>query len=226
MEISLTLLKPECLWSTFDQNLRDGVEKLDRQKKKWLNLLRNTGAYIYKYSKGGKPQLRFFIVNENDELMWGSRKGVVSGKESLCDVEFIVYGSESERFGKLEKNTKPWLCFSLILPHRTVDLQCEDEPMVFHFFAIILMQLTSWFLGVQSLAPMTQLYKSRGALLWSRLKMKIQKIAANRGMEPWKFLSRITGPVPELQPEIPQPQRGISALFPSWFPSKRSSGKH
>ena len=49
----------------------------------------------------------------------------------LADVHHIKYGPFSERFGTYDCiYGTPWLCFSLHLDSRTVDLECSNENEV------------------------------------------------------------------------------------------------
>jgi len=103
----------------------------------------------------------------------GSWKFNHDRSRSMLDALSIHYGSfYSETFCRfLEKHAhstnttirlKPWLCFSIQFPDRTIDLQCENE-----------WEVTAWFLGLQSISPMTPFHLTRGMLLWQRLIMKM-----------------------------------------------------
>ena len=126
----LSSFKPNSQSNPWEDKMREDLEILELNKKKWIQKIR-TGQYHFKYSKNGQPQRRFFKVNDQDEITWGSRENFVSGKESLCEVEYIIYGIESERFKNYNCNDgKPWLCFSLKLSARTIDIECSDEQSV------------------------------------------------------------------------------------------------
>lgn len=45
-------------------------------------------------------------------------------------------------------------------------------------------QLTAWFLGLQSLAPLNCTYMSAGAMFWARANMKIDREAYFQGESP------------------------------------------
>jgi len=57
---------------------------------------------------------------------------------------------------------KDWLCITICLDGRTLDVVFDHESTV-----------TSWFLGLQYLAPLNSNYLTRGKLLWCRLIMKL-----------------------------------------------------
>jgi len=158
-------------------------------------LTMNTGSLLTKYSTSGRPAQRWFFVSEDgSEVMWVAPKKPHEPSPKKKDVEeaiqkekkrFISLGSEirskwladvrvmyygpyhSWNFQRYVKKMDgasgyPWLAFSLEFPDRTLDVVCKDEE-----------EVTIWFLGIQSLAPLNRLYLTRGALLWERLIMKL-----------------------------------------------------
>jgi hypothetical protein len=119
---------------------------------------------LQKYSETCNPQSRFFKLDATGtELQWGKYELFINRHELVADIQSMSYGPGSERFGRYDfENGKPYLCFSLYLHDRTVDLECEDES-----------QLTMWYMGLQTLAPMSRYNITRGRLLWERAKMKV-----------------------------------------------------
>jgi len=97
--------------------------------------------------------------------LW-SLKINASRTRSLIDVVGVHYGPyASEGFQRyLEQKDKatgfPWLCITIEFVDRTLDLVCKDTS-----------QVTTWFLGIQALAPLSVHYLSKGAMLWQRLIM-------------------------------------------------------
>jgi hypothetical protein len=88
---------------------------------------------------------------------------------SLCDIIHIYYGPfhhvyRFRNYLAYENGSlgQPWLCMSIEFIDRSLELVAETEE-----------EITAWFLGVQSLAPLTICYISRGQLLWQRLIMKL-----------------------------------------------------
>ena len=56
----------------------------------------------------------------------------------------------------------PWLAFTIEFPDRTLDLVGARED-----------EVQQWFLGVQSLAPLSVHHLTMGGVLWQRLIMKL-----------------------------------------------------
>jgi hypothetical protein len=94
---------------------------------------------------------------------------MLGNPENLMEVYGIHYGvNSSKRLTSYDKQLgKPWLCFSIHLPHRTVDLQCETEE-----------QVVIWLFGLQSLCNVIQGPPlTYGRFLWERAKMKVEQRA-------------------------------------------------
>eukprot|EP00456_Euglypha_rotunda_P031284 TRINITY_DN24369_c0_g1_i8.p1 TRINITY_DN24369_c0_g1~~TRINITY_DN24369_c0_g1_i8.p1 ORF type:complete len:183 (-),score=1.70 TRINITY_DN24369_c0_g1_i8:25-498(-) len=103
-------------------------------------------------------------------------------KRILAEVMRLRYGSRwSRRFLRYNhKQRPPWLCFTIVLPDRTLDILCEDER-----------QVTTWFLGLQSLAPLSPCYLSVGALLWTRARMKVRFQARSERVKEQQLVDRL-----------------------------------
>lgn len=64
----------------------------------------------------------------------------------------------------------PWLCLTLLLPDRSLDLVSLSEQ-----------QAEEWFFGLQALVPLNPSFKSKPLYRWNRLRLKVQHQAATTG---------------------------------------------
>lgn len=139
------------------------------------------GCFLRKRTRHGKLTKRWFTLSEDGfDLLWsknkpqkGARGSIVramTGKKKmeLANVEALIYGSPGY------PTEIPWLCFTLQFHNdRALHLVCETEEMV-----------DQWFLGLQSLVPLSKFNISRGLQLWYRLRWKLQ-IRAIRSKLDW-----------------------------------------
>ena len=184
---------------TAAQEARVKLAQIDKKNRaKWERVMR-VGANLLVVMPNGKAKPKHFRVDVDDNLCWPAEY-LSAYTESLCDLIKIDYGPVSSTFAtcvaEIPKQ-KPWLCFSLYFRRelpvsiRVVDLICEDEP-----------QLMTWYLGLQSMAPLVPARKSRGCLFWWRLKMKIIEVSKLRRCSAWTVIKACISPIMELQPNM------------------------
>jgi hypothetical protein len=168
----------------WERRLREIRERNERLFRQYVARLKE-GEVLIKYDERRKPQQRRFSVSPDEALiMWGKpgdkstrarayRAGCArvahdcgwAGRaEPLAEVIAMHYGPFSNRFRYYNCGVnKAWLCFVVELESRTLDIVCENVE-----------QLTRWFMGIQSLAPLNSTYMSRGALIWARAGMIVR----------------------------------------------------
>ncbi|MES1916320.1 MAG: hypothetical protein MHM6MM_008150 [Cercozoa sp. M6MM] len=104
------------------------------------------GARVYKVGPGGKKQRRFFQVS-GDVLRWSTHKAthkVKSRQLPLYDLIAMWPGNTLGRFRE-SPDVTPWRCLTLAFMTRDVQLLfATDEEFI------------QWFLGIQSVAPMSR----------------------------------------------------------------------
>ena len=95
---------------------------------------------------------------------------------ALADVLGVHYGPyhSAARFTRYiaRKDSQSgftWLAFTIEFPDRTLDLVAGGED-----------EVTRWFMGVQSLAPMSVHHLTLGGVLWQRLIMKLNFYGLDR----------------------------------------------
>eukprot|EP00743_Colponemidia_sp_Colp-15_P012971 GILK01014925.1.p1 GENE.GILK01014925.1~~GILK01014925.1.p1 ORF type:complete len:355 (+),score=87.53 GILK01014925.1:113-1066(+) len=141
-----------------------------------LNVLRE-GAFFTKFNfKDGKKNKLLFQLTDDRTLRWAlSLKDLASSshKINLHEAIGINYGTGSNTFAKNKKFSEyEWLCFSIVLPSRTLDLSCIDEN-----------QLVTWILGLQALMPNINSYIwTRRTLILTRARLKLQFMCVSRKM--------------------------------------------
>jgi hypothetical protein len=143
-------------------------EEKQHIEKKYLQEM-HKGAVLTQYAVFGQQRSRFFYVSEDGtELFICKNSGVtkVLGMKPvpervilLADVEFVTFGPRTEAFGEFDwVEGHPFNCFSLIFgEHDSVDIECPDRE-----------SFMLWFLGLQSLCPMSFTNLTRGMLSWYR----------------------------------------------------------
>eukprot|EP00457_Paulinella_chromatophora_P002914 gb/GEZN01002919.1/.p1 GENE.gb/GEZN01002919.1/~~gb/GEZN01002919.1/.p1 ORF type:complete len:570 (+),score=64.68 gb/GEZN01002919.1/:62-1771(+) len=152
------------------------------------------GAMLTKCHRKGQTGKRFVVVSEDgSEILWGKKNfsanpGAI-GKSSwfpslnkirgrgLLDIIGVHYGPyASEAFSRHlsgQRGGASWLCFSLEYVDRTLDFICKDTT-----------EVSTWFLGLQAVAPLSVHYLSRGAMLWQRLIMLLNFHGFGRLLDP------------------------------------------
>lgn len=178
------------------------------------------GAPLLKVSRTLKKEVRWFTISaDGSEIVWdknmpapepapgqtrassgsiwkrffGSRK-----TRNLLDVYGVHYGP----FGSIvlkkyigsNKMLKPWLCLCLQFHDRMLDLVCNSEE-----------EVTAWFFGLQSLAPMSVHYLSTGAFYWQRIIMKINYYGLKRFVQAANGKLDLSTQEPSFEP-IPKPK--------------------
>jgi hypothetical protein len=165
--------------------------------------------YRYSFSSGRRRREHVCIDIESRELRWSSTitshssvsdmQGRVGTPErpqgksekpirihsvSLETCERIVHGPHSAVFATIGADRVPdpdWLCFSLILNERTVDLAAVTED-----------ELMAWIFGLQNLCerirPSDRL--TRHGVLVNRARMKLRSLAHEQNMTTRAFLLR------------------------------------
>jgi hypothetical protein len=184
------LKKQQVRQETFEEVMVRVFTEREREAGRLLGVLVK-GAVLKKYNSMQTSDRRWFEVSaDGTELRWSTQARKPDGSTKslgwfggilpqtrvryLADVQHLRYGTYySQRFARYNQRGKPpWLGFSLFFEDRTLDIVCADEH-----------EVTMWFLGLQSLAPLTQDYLSKGALLWERAKMKVEYQAQRLGTD-------------------------------------------
>jgi len=135
---------------------------------KYLERLKR-GEDLVKYNARRKPVKRRFRLSEDcTELLWGpSGADKLSKSVNVADVVAMYHGPFSSRFAYFDCSVgKSWMCIVIEFEDRTFDIVCDSVE-----------QLDAWFLGLQAVAPLNPTFTSRGALMWSRANMKIDRLA-------------------------------------------------
>jgi hypothetical protein len=173
------------------------IQRTNKWSKLALDHVTQHGSILIKYNVKGIPNARFFYIalsDHGDCLQWenvikqgkGNKPHGISkslfpsfhlfGKQinpdrskSLADIINLQYGAFSKRFCRYHQRLdgmkgKMWLGFSIQFTDRFVDLVAENETEVTH-----------WFLALQSLAPQSAFFLTKGGILWQRMIMKINE---------------------------------------------------
>ena len=173
-------LRSETITEVFDRvaNERQSEAKIYLQQ-----LIR--GASLRKLNQYGKAERRYFWVSgDGSELCWSKTdskgnksSGLFTRKKiiSLIDCVRIRYGATTAmRFLRYNNDLhESWLAFTVHMPDKSIDIVCENDR-----------QVTEWYLGLQSLAPLSTSYLSIGSLLIKRARMKIRHLAKMNGLTP------------------------------------------
>eukprot|EP01006_Ploeotia_vitrea_P034157 TRINITY_DN65718_c10_g1_i2.p1 TRINITY_DN65718_c10_g1~~TRINITY_DN65718_c10_g1_i2.p1 ORF type:complete len:819 (-),score=419.78 TRINITY_DN65718_c10_g1_i2:36-2492(-) len=122
------------------------------------------------------------VLNHERTLWERVRRKKITTFRVLADAQWIKFGPHhSWRFDNyIQRRGKPWLCFTLKFPDQTVDFLCNDEQ-----------QVTDWFLGLQSLIPLSKEYTTLGSMLWLRAQMKIMYTARELMCTPGEVIERV-----------------------------------
>lgn len=137
------------------------------------------GSWVTKYNQRGKPTKRWFsLSSDHSELLWASGKRNIKRRRrvNLTDLIDIIPGKGFPRFAYSE--VPSWLCVTLIFTTRHMHLSFANIDLYM-----------AWFLGLQSLAPMSQCDMTRGMLIWYRAIWKLDDDAAGipRNPEVWNY---------------------------------------
>eukprot|EP00808_Paulinella_micropora_P001348 g72986.t1 len=179
MPVKACIKKIEDLYPEGSVTLGEMAKNLLRarheEQQKFIDIL-SQGAILKKYSPLGKATDRWFSVSKDGSKISWSRIDPKKRKRAhslvaftktrnLADVLRIRYGSKfSRRFARYNNSgNPPWLCITIVFGDRTLDISCENQE-----------QVTTWFLGLQSLAPLSTWYLSRGMVFWHRARFKIR----------------------------------------------------
>jgi len=158
----------------------NALAKLNHHRNTLTNML-GKGCYLKKRTRHGKLTRRWFMLSADEsDLVWsktkpkkGARGSIVramTGKKKmgLANVEALIYGSPGY------PTEIPWLCFTMQFHNdRSLHIVCETEE-----------QVDQWFLGLQSLVPLSKFNINRGRQLMYRLRWKLQ-IRAIRSKLGW-----------------------------------------
>lgn len=157
--------------SNMRMNLQAFIEQIDKQKQRFLEN-EGRGASLYKLNRREEFHKRWFeLSRDGTEIRWRKAKWRVQSKSRirfLADVKRVLYlyecnGTRKDSNGNVER-VLPWFVVSLLFH--------EGTPLHMSFDTET--EAATWFLGLQSLGPVTQKsYVSRGTLLWYRFKAKI-----------------------------------------------------
>ena len=81
------------------------------------------GTTLIKHGRHGKPHTKVVRVNhKTGDVNWGT------GRLNVRDAVEIVAGKNTKLFAKVKiREAHPRQCFSIVLPNRTLDLQCSSE---------------------------------------------------------------------------------------------------
>lgn len=125
------------------------------------------GEYLNKLNYTTNGQLKkFFKIFGGTTIRWGKKP------ESLKDIKLchsflfseikgIVYGKCTSTFKKSKnKNLEPWLCFSLMLKTRPLDVYCNED------------QINSWYIGLSQLIKLhnpNAYALNKGQYYWRKL---------------------------------------------------------
>ena len=96
----------------------------------------NTGDYLTKlnYTSNGSLK-KFFRVFNNSSIRWAKKPAYLTNMRNCHSYEFseirgIVYGKCTTTFLRSKnRQLEPWLCFSLILKSRPLDVYIEEEKI-------------------------------------------------------------------------------------------------
>ncbi len=189
--------------------------------------------FLFFFESGSGRAKYFFVSQDGSELYWCSLSNVSSQRLEyikdptkfkkvpdqphpdkviiLADVETVVFGPRTDAFGGYGWNAGlPYNCFSLILPEETVDIECPDRK-----------SFMNWFLGLQSLTPLSFQHLTRGMVCWYRAYVISMIKAKELGLnvqEYWKMLvdqakaSKTAGLQPKIPPASYLHQRRLSDI--------------
>jgi len=82
----------------------------------------------------GNKSLRYFKLCDDNTLRWAQKEKDLNNPKvyrvcPLADIRGIIYGKTNPKFVKNAKGLEPWLCFSLVLENRTIDLYCREDQI-------------------------------------------------------------------------------------------------
>jgi hypothetical protein len=125
-----------------------------------------TGDALVKINyRNGQKSTRYFKVFLDNSLRWSQKEKDLTNPKvykscHLSDVKGVIYGKASDRIIKNGKGLENWLCFSLVLPTRTIDLYCRPD------------QINLWYIGlaeeVKKINP-NAFCLTVGQFLWRKL---------------------------------------------------------
>jgi len=125
-----------------------------------------TGDQLVKINyRNGQKSTRYFKVFLDNSLRWSHKEKDLTNPKAyrsfkLSDVKGVLYGKASEKIHKHGKNLENWLCMSLVLDSRTIDLYCRQD------------QINLWYIGlaeeVKKINPNAYCL-SVGHFLWRKL---------------------------------------------------------
>lgn len=133
-----------------------------------------TGDYLTKLNYTSNGSLRkFFRVTNNVSLRWAKKPASLSNPKSchsydFADIRGIVFGKCTSTFLRSKnKQLEPWLCFSLILKSRPLDLYIEESKIDF------------WYIGLSEYVKQhnpSASVLSKGKFYWRKLSLVIKYI--------------------------------------------------
>jgi hypothetical protein len=125
-----------------------------------------TGDMLIKINyKNGQKSSRFFRLFLDNSIRWSQKeKDLMHPKIyrtcHLSEIKGVLYGKTTRQLNKNGKSLEPWLCLSLVLQTRTIDLYCRED------------QINFWFVGlseeVKKVNP-NAFCLSVGKFLWRKL---------------------------------------------------------
>eukprot|EP00736_Rhodelphis_marinus_P008275 Rmarinus@m.14713 len=148
------------------------------------------GKLCYNRRKQGSAVVtqRYVSLSPDEQyLTWGELKKRSKKKVAITDIINLTYGMVSDNFrahGRLLQHHEPFVCFSIWVPQRTLDLLAPD-----------LATLKDWVMGLQSLVlrcgcvlsnPLTE-----GGLLWERARMRVRMMARRKQLSTRAYLRRV-----------------------------------
>eukprot|EP00741_Cyanophora_paradoxa_P023516 tig00021589_g22718.t1 len=99
------------------------------------------GDVLTKFSFNSRGRSRRFVVLEGSALRWGDPKTRrLTSTADMREALRIDFGPRGSAAFKARDSVRdaPWLCFSVVFPHRTLDLAASNEA-----------QMIAWFLALQ-----------------------------------------------------------------------------
>lgn len=108
---------------------------------------------------------KYFKVIGNNQIRWGKKEIYLANTSNshsymLSEIRGIIYGKCTRPFMKKSREKfESWLCFSLIIRRRSLDIYCTED------------QINDWYIGLTELAKLQNkslFCLSKGKFFWRK----------------------------------------------------------
>uniref|UniRef100_A0A7S1K0Q8 Kinesin motor domain-containing protein n=1 Tax=Vitrella brassicaformis TaxID=1169539 RepID=A0A7S1K0Q8_9ALVE len=172
-------------WEAIEASIKTETRKTELLAEGLAN-----GSYLHKYNYGNykRKQVYVWLADEGRKLRWANKKGGSFSEVGFEEVLGVVYGPVTSTFLRSSYLEDPsFMCFSLILADRTVDLACIHEH-----------ELRIWVLGLQRAIVRANVPPPAGMLpamsdaqfLWRKAILKLRQSAQREGVTLKTFITR------------------------------------